>query len=137
MERALGIVFACITQLGQSLEEARGAADVGHILEDIKSILGVKKTSALHGLDRIRGDGVDQGLGPRLDDAGTPGPSAFVLASDTPEEEPTTQNLDLSPLSVSSDPVGTRRRGSEDDGLHSQHGGLPPDDTCECAPPSI
>ncbi|KAF9509363.1 hypothetical protein BS47DRAFT_1365333 [Hydnum rufescens UP504] len=129
MERALGIILACMTQLGESLEEARGATDVGHILEDIKSILGVKKTTALDGLEGTRGDGVDQGLGPRSDDGGTPGPSAFVLAPETPEDEPTTQNLESSPLSASSDPVGTRRRAFEDDGLHSQHGGLPLDDT--------
>ncbi|KAF9505323.1 hypothetical protein BS47DRAFT_1400488 [Hydnum rufescens UP504] len=114
MEQALEIILACVTQLEQSLEEARGAADVGHIMEDIKSILGVKKTTTLHDLDVVGADGADVDSGPRSDGGGSPGPSTFALAR---EDETTMRNLELSLPSTPSDPAGTRLRVSGDDGL--------------------
>ncbi|KAF9509126.1 hypothetical protein BS47DRAFT_178076 [Hydnum rufescens UP504] len=73
MEQALGIVLACITELGRSIEEARGASNADHIVEGIQSILSVKRTTTLHGLDIGGGDGVDTALGVRSHNGGTRG----------------------------------------------------------------
>ncbi|KAF9503604.1 hypothetical protein BS47DRAFT_1386424 [Hydnum rufescens UP504] len=88
MEQALGIVLTCITELGRSIEEARGAANADHIVEGIQSILSVKRTTALHDIDIVEGDGVDADLGPRPEDGGTPGPERPVLESPSPWDAP-------------------------------------------------
>ncbi|KAF9509121.1 hypothetical protein BS47DRAFT_178160 [Hydnum rufescens UP504] len=137
MDQALEIILACVTRLEQSLEEARGATDVGHIVEDIKSILSVK-TTTLYDLDVVRADGTDGtdvDLGPRSDEGGTPGPSTFALAPETREDEATMRNLDLSLPSTPSDPAGPRPRVSGDDGLRSEHGLAPPRTASQPTPP--
>ncbi|KAF9503935.1 hypothetical protein BS47DRAFT_735403 [Hydnum rufescens UP504] len=129
--QALEIILACITQLEQSLEEARGAADVGHIVEDIKSILGIKKTTTLHDLDVV---GAGERLGPRSDRGGTPWSSTFSLAPDTRGNEATRRNSVWSLPSTSSDLTGTGPRVLGGD-LHSEHRLTPPR-TASQPPPS-
>jgi hypothetical protein len=137
MEQALGIVLACITELGQSIEEARGAADADHIVEDIQSLPSIKRTTTLHDLDIGGGDGVDITLGMRSDDGGTPGPSTLELAPETCEDEANMRSLEFSLSSTFGDPAGTRPTISGDDDLRSEHGLVSPRIGSQTPPPSL
>ncbi|KAF9510885.1 hypothetical protein BS47DRAFT_1395553 [Hydnum rufescens UP504] len=125
MEQAFGIILAYLTDLKESLKEAKQAVDMGGTMKDVGYILGLTEATSTHDLDTA-GDGVGIGLGPRSDDAGIPGqPGTFDLAPETREDEP---SVELS--SPSCDPAGSRSRVSGDDGLRCEHGSLPPHDTC-------
>ncbi|KAF9512194.1 hypothetical protein BS47DRAFT_1101734 [Hydnum rufescens UP504] len=137
MEQALEIVLTSITELGRSIEEARGASNADHIVEDIQSILSVTRTTTLHGLDIGGGDGVDTILGAQSDDGGTPGPSIFELAPETHEDEANMRNLELSLPSTSSDPAGTRPRVFRDDDLGGEHRLVSPRIASQTSPPSL